>query len=386
MFNNILIIALNENWTGISRLPYGLDRAGFKVYALCPKKSFLAKTKFLKKSILYPTFTYSRSFLIYPWIIIAIVFFKPDLIIPGDEDAVLALQKLSNGFNKIPFLNFISKIIRKSLPSKLFDAVVLNKSDFQEKCRSWGLRTPRNIVLEKPGDAIGIASDLGYPVVLKHDSGYGGSGVFICHNEEDVKKQIELINNNTSSRRIKNILKNLFFVSIFNDGKISLQQYIEGQIGQSPFCAHNGKVFAFNPMVRLKTHPGKTGPATVSQGYENHDIEYFVKTIAEKLSYIGFGSLEYMVEKTSGNLYIIELNPRPTPTCHMSSDHVTNDLCEMFFKGLNSIPLELKPFIPYTIAMFPGEKKRNPESLYLKESYHDIPLNDPILLRALEQA
>lgn len=380
MIKKILIIALNENWTGISRLPFGLERAGFDVFALCPKKSFLAKTRFLKDSILYPTFTYSRSKIIYLWMIFGILFFDPDLIVPGDEDTILALQNLSFLLDKIPFIfSKLAELIRNSLPSQEFDSIVLAKSEFQKKCQEWGIRTPKNIVVSSEEMAVHEAFKMGYPVVLKYDSGYGGSGVFICQSEADVRKYF------SARRKFGTILKKIFFVSIFTiDNNISLQEYIDGDIGQAPFCAYKGLVYATNPMLRLKTYPGKTGPASVSRGFENEDIDQFVKIAAQKLCYTGFGSLEYMVEKKTQKLFVIELNPRPTPTCHMSSDIVTNDLCEMFYKGINSLPREFKKFTPYVVAMFPGEKRRDPHSPYLTENYHDIPLNDPELLKLIE--
>lgn len=201
MYKKILIIALNENWTGISRLPFGLSKAGFLVYALCPRKSFLAKTIFLKKSLLYPTFTYSRSKLIYLWMLFSIILFRPDFIIPGDEDAILALYNLSNMLERIPYLNQISKLIRSSLTAKTFDSTILNKSDFQKKCNEWGLRTPKNRVVKNSESCLSDAAQMGYPVVLKNDSGYGGTGVFICYNEEDIKKQIHLLKNKTMSKK-----------------------------------------------------------------------------------------------------------------------------------------------------------------------------------------
>jgi hypothetical protein len=103
MTKKILIVALNTHWTGISRLPSGLVRAGFQVFAFCPKKSYLAQTKFLDDSILYPTFTYSRSKIVYLGMLFSIIFFKPDFVIPGDEDAVFAFQNLANFLEKIPF-------------------------------------------------------------------------------------------------------------------------------------------------------------------------------------------------------------------------------------------------------------------------------------------
>jgi hypothetical protein len=386
MVKKILIVALNESWIGISRLPSGLDKAGFEVFAVCPKKSFLAQTKFLKKAILYPTITYSRSKIIYLWIVAAIVYFKPDRIIPGDEDTILALYNLSNSLEKIPFFKKISKLIRRSLTPKEFDSIILCKSDFQDKCQEWGLRTPKNIILDNLEMALTSAAQMGYPVVLKYDSGYGGSGVFICQNDEDIKKYFPQMEKITIVEKFKKSIKDFLFVSIFNDeNKISLQQYIEGFVGQSPFVSHNGEVFALNPMLKLKTFPGKTGPTSVTQGFENEDIENFVRTVAEKLSYNGFGSLEFMIDDITKQLFIIEMNPRPTPTCHLGSEHVPNDLCDMLYKGLNSIRREVKAFTPYTVALFPGEKKRDPNSPYLTETYHDVPLNDPNLLRAIEQ-
>jgi carbamoyl-phosphate synthase large subunit len=385
MINKILIIALNENWTGISRLPSGLNRVGFKVFALCPKKSFLAKTKYLEKSLLYPTFTYSRSKLIYLWMIYSLIYFKPDLIIPGDEDAIMALHKLSRLLKFIPYFNKFSKLIRKSLTPEPFDSLILSKSDFQNKCHEWGLRTPQNRSLLNVNDAILEAHKMGFPVVLKHDFGYGGSGVFICHNVEEIKEQFLTLKKKSIRIQLKEIFKKYFFISIFsNEQKISLQQYIEGPVGQAPFCAFEGVIFALNPTTKLHTYPGKAGPSSVIEGFKNQEIENFVTIIGKNLHYTGFGSVDFMIEEKTGKLYIIELNPRPTPSCHLSHDVVWCDLCDMFYKGLNGLPLTSRPFTPYTVAMFPGEKKRDPQSLYLINNFHDIPIDDPILLKALE--
>lgn len=385
MIKKILIIALNEKWVGISRLPSGLDRAGFDVYALCPRKSYLAHTKFLKKTILYPTLTYSRSKLIYFWVVIAFILFNPDFVIPGDEDAILAMQRLSNIFFKVPFLCKISKIIRLSLPPKEFDELLLSKSHFQKKCLEWGLRTPENIVIEKIDDAFSVSSNLHYPVMLKYDVGYGGSGVYICKNKNELIKNLSQFQSVSFFKKIKNVLKGFFFISIFYEkSKVSIQQYIKGVHGQVPFCAKNGNIFAHNLMVSLRTFPSEAGATTVSRGIENKELDYYVSKLVKKTNYTGFGSLEFILEESSGVPFVIELNPRPTPTCHFSNEVVTNDLCDHLFKGLNLQARELGAFKVYTLAMFPGEMNRNPNSHFLTEAYHDIPLDDIALLRALE--
>lgn len=385
MRNKVLIVALNTNWTGISRLPSGLLRAGLEPFALCPKKSYLAKTKYLKKSIQFPTYSYSRSKLIYLWIVISILIFKPDIVIPGDEDSILALQNVGNLFSSIPFFGQVSKLIRKSLSPNKFDRLILSKSEFQKVCISWGIRTPKNVYVNNSEEAIKVADEMGFPVVIKKDSGYGGTGVFICENKKELIFHLMNIEKTSLLTHLKTCLKNLFFTSaVNNESGISIQQYIQGITGQSPFCAENGVVFAINPMLKKETYPGKTGPASVSEGYDNKEVEVFVNKVARELSFTGFASLEYIVDEKSGLPYVIELNPRPTPTSHFDSNVAVYDLCECFYKGLNHMPIEKKEFRPYLVAMYPTEKRRDPKSQYLTTAYHDIPINDPDLFAAIE--
>jgi carbamoyl-phosphate synthase large subunit len=273
-----------------------------------------------------------------------------------------------------------------SFTAEKFDSLILCKSEFQQKCQQWGLRAPKNMVVENIEIAILESQSWGFPIVLKLDSGYGGSGVFICHNELDLRTHFLKLRSVSLFYKVKNWAKNIFFVSVLSTGsKVSIQEFIDGQVGQSPFCARKGKVFAINSMLKLETHPGKTGPSSVSGGYENQDIDFYVSKVAKNLNYSGFGSLEYIVQKDTGQIYIIEMNPRPTPTCHIGNSFVTNDLCDMLYRGLNSLPLETRKFRPFTLALYPNEKKRDPHSKYLATSftYHDIPLDDPELIKAL---
>jgi biotin carboxylase len=247
------------------------------------------------------------------------------------------------------------------------------------------LPTPKNTVVTNLKEAINAASDLGYPIVLKNESGYGGTGVFICQNEADLKNNFKQQEEKPGIKNIKSALKKIFFISVLNkENNVSVQQYIDGQVGLIPFCSKNGEVFASNILLKHKTHPGKTGPTSVAIAIFNQEINQFVVEVAKQLNYSGFGALDFIIEKNSGKAFIIELNPRPTPMCHIDSTVLTNDLCEMLYLGVNSLPRELKEFKPSIIALFPNEKKRDPTSSYLTEAFHDIPINDPYLLRALD--
>jgi hypothetical protein len=382
MKNNILIVAMNKDWIGISRLPSGLSRAGFMTYALCPRGSYLSYTKYLAKTILYPTFTYSRSKIIYLFVLYAILKFRPDMIIPGDEEAIVVLHRLNYFFLKIPFLKKYT-VIRNSLPSREFDKMIFSKSTFVENCKKWGVSVPRNVKVDSVLKAKEVAAEMGYPIVIKLDVGYGGSGVFVCQNEDDLVANVISKQNPSFLTRFKFKLRNLFFISILDTGRIiSIQQYVKGMAGHISFCALDGKLLAANPMLAIKTFPGSTGPSSVSQGFNNHLLFQFAKIVTEKLCYNGFGSLDFLLEEKTNKIYVIELNSRPTPPCHFSSEVVTHDLCSILYKTINQIEVEMKTFKPFTVAMFPNEKRRDPESPFLTEAYHDIPHDDESLLNA----
>lgn len=385
MKKKVLIVALNEKWTGISRLPWGLSRAGFETYAVCPSSSYLAKTKFLNGSVLFPTFTYARSKIVYLWIVFAIFKIKPDLIIPGDEDTILTLQNINKLLEKLPFFKSVARLIRESMAPKQFDNLIMSKSEFQKKCNEWGVLAPKNVFVHNSEEALKVADEMGFPIVIKKDSGYGGSGVFICENRNEMILNLNKIENIHFMDVLKGHLKRIFFISVVNNEKgMSIQQFIKGTSGLTPFCAEEGVVFGFNQMLRLRTYPGKTGPASVSEGYYDEEIEKSVRKIASELSFTGFASFEFIVEEKSKKAYAVEFNARPTPSCHMDSKVVVNDLCECFFNGLNRKQIEKKDFRSYTIAMYPGEKRRDPHSPFLNSAFHDVPLHDPDLLAAIE--
>lgn len=385
MQKKVLIVAVNKDWIGISRLPSGLNRAGFVTYAICPKKSFISQTKYLTDSVCFPAFTNSRSKLFYIPLLYSFFKFKPNFVIPGDEESLLALQNLSNFLENVPFLEKIAKIIRKSLTRRENDRILFSKSSFISNCEKWGISVPKNIQINKLDQAIRAGRELGYPAILKLDEGYGSIGVVVCNNEKELIRKVSRTLEYSLSKEMKSFFKRFFFITLSDKKiKISIQKYIKGMVGHIPFCARDGVVLASNPMLRLKSYPGLTGPTSVSKGFNNEEIIKYADIVSHKLSYNGFGSLDFILEEETNKIFVIELNPRPTPSCHFSSSLVTYDLCSVYYNGFDEDFRKSKIFKNFTVAMYPNEKKRDPNSPYLKEAYHDIPLDDPLLLKALE--
>ncbi len=382
---NILIIATNKYWPGISRLPAGLKRAGFQTYALCPRGSFLSYSNFLEGSIFFPTFTYSRSKFFYALALLSIFWFKPDFIIPGDEEALLVMQNLRKLFCKFNIFSTTFIVLDRSLPSADYDNMLFSKAQLMSRCEVWNVSVPKNISVKNEIQLLAAAEKIGYPVVLKIDAGYGGAGVHICETEAELIQKFKDEKKHSLIQKIKFKFKDLFFVTIFKQNSgISIQQFLNLERGHCSFIAVDGVKLANNAMITKTSHPGRTGPSSVSAGINNLDVTSFAKKIISEIKYSGFGSFDYMYDSEKNKIYIIELNARPTPWAHYSSEIVSNDLCQILFDHLNKNEIKINPFKDYTIALFPNEKKRDPNSPYLKSAFHDVPVNDERLKKALE--
>ncbi|MFZ0940193.1 MAG: hypothetical protein WAN63_12230, partial [Candidatus Sulfotelmatobacter sp.] len=85
----------------------------------------------------------------------------------------------------------------------------------------------------------------------------------------------------------------------------------------------------------------------------------------------------------SGNAHLIEINPRATQVGHLRLGP-GRDLPAALSSVLSGDPLRAAPEVTEkdTIALFPQEWLRDPASTFLTSAYHDVPWEEPELLRA----
>ena len=84
----------------------------------------------------------------------------------------------------------------------------------------------------------------------------------------------------------------------------------------------------------------------------------------------------------TGNAYLVEINPRSTQVGHLSLGP-GRDIPAALYAALSGKAVEVAPRITEkdTIALFPQEWIRDAESPFLRLAYHDIPMEEPELIR-----
>jgi predicted ATP-grasp superfamily ATP-dependent carboligase len=113
------------------------------------------------------------------------------------------------------------------------------------------------------------------------------------------------------------------------------------------------------------------------------EMSIAAEKIVRRLNLSGIVGLDFMLEEQTGNPYLIEVNPRATQVGHLTLGS-GRDLPAALYAALTGEVIREAPKITEnrTIALFPQEWKRNPESSFLQSGYHDVPWEEPELIRA----
>ena len=127
-----------------------------------------------------------------------------------------------------------------------------------------------------------------------------------------------------------------------------------------------------------------TGAATVLRIIHNQEMIDAAKRVVQGLCLSGMIGFAFMIEAATGAAFLIEMNPRNTPICAVRLGP-GRDLAEALVARLGSRPVRERT--PRTerdiVVMFPDTWRENPASHFLHTAYHDVPWEQPDLVRAL---
>lgn len=362
----IMIVLLSGTWMGTARLPRALASAGFRVASFCHEDSFLSKTRYAEYIFKAPT-TGSA----FPYLVNAVRQYRPELLIPGCELAVRFLQEIVRAGSDGRLgeaMSDVLALVQRSLGNPDYYHATLSKHETLQVAAELGLRAPQQSLVTGIEDAMRCADKYGFPLVLKGEFGFAGNEVRMCSTPDEVAAAYRSLSRGDNQR-------------------IVAQQYIRGAVAMQTALAVSGRVLESMTMLKERTHPQPAGPSSVIRFLENEESERATSLLIEKYGYTGFGSADFIIENDTQSAYLLEFNPRPVPACTLGW-LFGRDLCRALWCHLSGIPYQRKPAAGghQTVALFPNEWLRDPQSPFLSEAYHDVPWDDPLLLKALVQA
>ncbi len=369
----VVLLSLHARWLGSVRLPMALKRAGFRVAVVCPQGSPLLLSRHVDYAQRFnPVGDYGY---IPRWVLVlalaACLAVRPRFVIPGDEDAMRVLRDLRRVVRWLP-LPHLRKAIESSLWSDQRDEEVLDKGNFVRAVSEWGLSTPTLLSEDEALARVGGADGAG--VVVKGAAGCGGSSVKMCRDVDSLRAALTELKGTTFAERVRRTVKQLIFYD-FNSlpTLLHIQDLVEGDVGMLSFVAFRGKLLEAICAFKTCTYPTDTGPSSVITGHRDERLFHEAEIIVERLGYSGFGSFDFIRDRKSGRCYIIELNGRVVPISHIAGPTGV-DLPVRLSRALDGDLGETRYSEEgFVVALYPTELRRDPNSRFIREHYHDVP-------------
>lgn len=154
--------------------------------------------------------------------------------------------------------------------------------------------------ISDPNEALKLAEDIGYPILIKASAGGGGKGMRVVNSPDELEEQMKLaISEATSS---------------FGDGSVFIEKYIESNkhievqvLGDT----HGKTLYLFERECSIQRRHQKVieeAPSMVISEKLRKEIGEAAVRVAESCGYYGAGTVEFIYEK--GAFYFLEMNTR----------------------------------------------------------------------------
>jgi hypothetical protein len=308
--------------------------------------------------------------------------YEPAAVIASDEQAVRQLHSLAlDPTASEPTRN----LVRRSLGAPSCYPVVTSKWATAELAKQLNIAVPRQSRINSVDEAVGFARKIGFPVILKRENSYGGIGSYVCRSERQLHHGYKNLGTRSWLRRRLQAIAQRNSLATINGlswQPLIIQKFHEGQLAFSAAVVDEGTMVSGLTAIAEAVFPAPTGASAVIRAIDAPDLLQASRTLIAATQCSGFVAVDFIIDSTSGRPYLLEINPRVTPLCHLGR-LLGTDLCAAFagrFARLPDTRRVLGQCDIKMIALFPNEWMRDPRSPFLHSAYHDLPVDDPALI------
>jgi len=372
-----VLLAATVWWPLAARLAMRFIRYGCEVAAICPHGHMLRHVNGMGTIYRYHGLRSLAS------LESAIRAANPDLIIPCDDRVVWQLHDL---YKKRPQLR---SLIEASLGPASEYEIVSQREQLLRTAEELGIRIPRTLKVQSEENVHSWFAGEFPPAVLKLDGSGGGEGVEIAHSEEEAIEVFRRMSHRPGiGTALKRLLINRDPVSIWESRRqiapvITIQQFIHGRPANAMLACWRGEVLSMVSVEAIRSL-GETRAALIVRVIENQEIKRAAQLLSRRLQLTGFYGLDFMLDPETHRTWLIEMNPRCTQLGHLPLTK-DGDLAGAFCQKLvdrKCIPDEAR-IENEVIAFFPQAVLSDPCNPLLRSSYHDVPWEEPQLVREL---
>jgi hypothetical protein len=311
----------------------------------------------------------------------------PDAVVACDERTVRDLHELHR---RTAHASVRSVIERSVGPPSSWETIT-SRAAVMELAARLGVRVPASMPLPNAAALEEWIHRDDAPFVLKADGSWAGFGVRIISDSRMARDAYQRMTRPASGYlAIREMLLegDRFGMRAWlrrERPAMSVQGYIDGWPANIGVACWGGEVLATSCAESVATHSA-TGPSTVARIIQNREMEDAAQRIVSELGMSGLIGFDFVIEAATGAAHLIEMNPRNTPICGLRLGP-GRDLTEAFVARLANRPVRERPSRTdrEIVVFFPDTWRLDPSNRFLQSEYHDVPWEQPELVRKLIQ-
>jgi carbamoyl-phosphate synthase large subunit len=184
-----------------------------------------------------------------------------------------------------------------------------DRERFQKLLQDLGLRQPPNRTARTEAEALALASEIGYPLVVRPSYVLGGRAMEIVHEQRDLERYMREA------------------VKVSNDSPVLLDRFLNDAIEVDVDCISDGETtFIGGVMEHIEqagVHSGDSAcslpPYSLAQATID-ELKRQTSLMAKALNVVGLMNVQFAIQqtevdgKTVDTVYVLEVNPRASRT------------------------------------------------------------------------
>ena len=219
-----------------------------------------------------------------------------------------------------------------------------DRERFQKLLNELGLKQPPNRTARTAADAMRLAEEIGYPLVVRPSYVLGGRAMEIVHEPADLERYMREA------------------VKVSNDSPVLLDRFLNNAIEVDVDCVSDGQTVVIGGIMQhieqAGVHSGDSAcslpPYSLFPAVQD-EIRRQTVAMARALNVVGLMNVQFAIQ--GEDIYVLEVNPRASRTVPFVSKVTSAPLAKIAARAMAGIPLAEQGFTQEVIPPYYAVKE-----------------------------